>query len=237
LFDVTVGILTVRQQDCSAAMKSATACAVSVSLIPLLSSIGAEIVRLPLAYSLRGKRLVSAPDTKEHANLPANYYSYALRCIGQNLEGKDLKSLELKTQGDQFIIQGWSKNASNTMDVLKRYAPNDIRKLDEEGRAHRAIASRPSNLLSLSQVLRFCGSYVDRLGGRLTRVSWQDQTDKIQSITIQFEPCEEGRSTRGDPKVTMIEELCIHVYKQRKKITTGTDKQWHRPGAHTYNDL
>jgi hypothetical protein len=181
--------------------------------------------------------VTTAPNGIDKADRPGNYFSYALRCIGQNLEGMDLKSLELKIQGDKFIIQGWSKSASNTMDVAKRYEPEDIRKLDEQGRAQRKTASRPSNLLSLPQVLRFCGSYVDRLRGRLTRVSWQDQTDKIQSITIQFVPYEEQRSARSDAQATMIEELCIHVYKQRKKMTVGADKLWHRPNAHTYNDL
>jgi hypothetical protein len=149
----------------------------------------------------------------------------------------DLKSLELKTQGDKFIVQGWSKNTPSTMDLVKQYAPDDIKKLDEQGRANRKIGSMASNLLSLPQVLRFCGSYVDRLRGRLTRVSWQDQTDKIQSITIQFVPYEEARSVKGDAQVTIIEELCIHVYKQRKKMTIGSDKLWHRPTAQTFNDL
>jgi hypothetical protein len=170
-------------------------------------------------------------------HLPTTFYSYALRCIGQNLEGLDFKSIELKVQGDKFIIQGWSKSTPSTMDLVKEYAPDDIKKLDEQGRAKRKLASMPSNLLSLPQVLRFCGSYVDRLRGRLTRISWQDQTDKIQSITIQFVPCEDGRSAKPDAQVTMIEELCIHVYKQRKKMTIGSDKLWHRPSAHTYNDL
>jgi hypothetical protein len=181
--------------------------------------------------------VASAPNDIEQAMRPANYFSYALRCIGQSLEGMDLKSLDVKTQGNKFIVQGWSKSAANTMDVVKSYEPADIKKLDELGRAQRKSASRPSNLLSLPQVLRFCGNYVDRLGGRLTRVSWQDQTDKIQSITIQFVPYEERRSARGDSQVTMIEELCIHVYKQRKKMTVGADKLWHRPNAQTYNDL
>ena len=178
--------------------------------------------------------MTNLPHPIELAGRPANYYSYTLRCIGQNLEGMDLKSLEVKTQGDKFIVQGCSKKAStNTMDILKRYGPDDIKKLDEMGKAQRKRGSRPSNLLSLSQVLRFCGNYVDRLRGRLIRVSWQDQNDKIQSITIQFEPYEEGRSGKSDSPVTTIEELCIHVYKQRKKITTGIEKPWqrHGPGA------
>ena len=140
----------------------------------------------------------------------------------------DLKSLDVKTQGDKFVVQGRSKKSSNTMDILKCYGPDDIKKLDELGKAQRKRGSRVSNLLSLPQVLRFCGSYVDRLGGRFTRVSWQDQNDKIQSITIQFEPYEAGRSRKSDSKVTTIEELSIHVYKQRKKIASSSEKPWHR---------
>lgn len=146
-----------------------------------------------------------------------------------------MKSLELKTQGDKFVVQGWSKGAPSTMDIEMRYAPQDIEKLDEQGRVHRTRDSGPPNLLSLPQVLRLCGSYVDRLRGRLTRVSWQDQSDKIQSITIQFEPQDERPSGSGDPQVTTIEELYIHVYKKRKKITTGVEKIWHRSSAGSFD--
>ena len=175
--------------------------------------------------------MTNSPHPIAQASRPANYYSYTLRCIGQNIEGMDLKSLEVKTQGDKFIVQGWSKKASNTMDILKRYGPDDIKTLDEMGKEQRKRGSRPSNLLNLPQVLRFCGNYVDRLRGRLIRVSWQDQNDKIQSITIQFEPYEERRSGKSDSQVTTIEELCIHVYKQRKKISTAIEKPWQRHGA------
>jgi hypothetical protein len=146
----------------------------------------------------------------------------------------DIKSLEVKTQGDKFIVQGWSKKASISMDIVKRYSPEDIMKLDEEGKAKRKAGSRASNLLSLPQVLRFCGSYVDRLGGRLTRVSWQVQTDKIQSIAIEFEPADINRSGKSDHPVTTVEELCIHVYKQRKKVSTG-DKSRHRAASGAFD--
>jgi hypothetical protein len=177
---------------------------------------------------------MSLPRVIEPASRPANHYSYVLRCIGQSLEGMDIKSLEVKTQGDKFIVQGWSKKTSSSIDIVKRYSLEDIKKLDQEGKAKRKLGSRTSNLLSLPQVLRFCGSYVDRLGGRLTRVSWQDQTDKIQSITIEFEPADINRSGKTDHHVITVEELCIHVYKQRKKIST-TDKSRHRPAAGAFD--
>jgi hypothetical protein len=85
------------------------------------------------------------------------------------------------------------------------------------------------NLLSLSQVLRLAGNYVDKSRGRLIRVSWQDQSDRIQSITIQYEPLNTGRTGPAELQVTTIEELCIHVYKQKKKISAGSEKATHRP--------
>lgn len=163
-------------------------------------------------------------------------YAYALRCIGQNLEHLDLKSIEIKLYGNDYVIQGWTKKHSNSMDVERRYTPDEIRLLDEKGRAQRKPMGSPPNLLALPQVLRFCGNYVDRLGGRLTRISWQDQSDKIQSVTIQFEPAVEGRDPSHHGPTT-VEELCIHVYKQRKKITSGVERTWQRSIANNYNDL
>jgi hypothetical protein len=55
-------------------------------------------------------------------------------------------------------------------------------------------------------------------------VSWQDQSDRIQSITIQYEPFSVERGEASESRVTTIEELCIHIYKQRKKITLASEK-------------
>jgi hypothetical protein len=100
--------------------------------------------------------------------------------------------------------------------------------LDAAAREKRKPYSGPPNMLSLSQVLRLSGNYVDRMGGRLMRVSWQNQSDKIQSVTVQWEPVQPGREP-SESHVTTVEELCIHVYKQRKKINLASEKQLHRP--------
>jgi hypothetical protein len=82
--------------------------------------------------------------------------------------------------------------------------------------------------LSLAQILRLAGSYVDRARGRLVRVSWQDQSDKIQSITVQWEPGQSGRDVKLVPAGT-VEELCIHIYKRRKRITMMSERETNRP--------
>ena len=65
--------------------------------------------------------------------------------------------------------------------------------------------------------------------GRLLRISWQDQSDRIQSVTIQYEPFSLQQSEQIESQITTIEELCVHVYKQRKKIASASDRSGQRP--------
>jgi hypothetical protein len=155
-------------------------------------------------------------------------YAAVLRCVGQTLEGMALKAVEVKTHGEDFVVQAWKRGTSMVMDVEKHYTPEQIRELDAAGRARRKPFSGPPDLLSISQILRMAGNYVDLARGRLLRVSWQDQTDKIQSITMQWEP---PLLNRGpvESQLANVEELCIHIYKQRKKIALATERQAHRP--------
>lgn len=155
-------------------------------------------------------------------------YSSILRCLGQSLEALDLKAVEIKTHGDDFIVQAWNRGTSMAMDLEKHYSTEDLRNLDADGRERRKAFAGPPNLLSLSQVLRLSGNYVDRMRGRLLRVSWQDQSDKIQSVTVQWEQNQSGDGASESQPAT-IEELCIHIYKQRKKIHLASERQAHRP--------
>lgn len=155
-------------------------------------------------------------------------YASTLRCFGQFLDGMELKALEIKTHNDDYILQAWNKGPSMTMDVEKTFTPDDVQLLEAEGRASRKPFSGPPNMLSMPQVLRLAGNYVDRMHGRLVRVSWQDQSDKIQSITVQWEPSQAGREPAESP-LAVIEELCIHIYKQRKKINLASERQGNRP--------
>lgn len=156
-------------------------------------------------------------------------YSAILRCIGQSLEALELKSVEVKTHGDKYIVQAWNRGTSMAMDLEKHYSLEDIQQLDAEGRKKRRPHAGPPNLLSLSQVLRWGGNYVDRMGGRLLRVSWQDQSDRIQSLTVQWETVQPGKQAGESQTVTTVDELCIHIYKQRKKINLASERLAHRP--------
>ena len=167
-------------------------------------------------------------STAEIQVVPAKMrYSSILRCIGQSLEGMELKSVDIKSHGDDFLVQGWNRGPSMAMDLEKHYSPDDLRKLDAEGRQKRKPFVEPPVLLSLSQILRLAGNYVDRMRGRLLRVSWQDQSDKIQSITVQWQAQPSGEA--GAETLAIVDELCMHIYKQRKKMPLVSERQAHRP--------
>jgi hypothetical protein len=155
-------------------------------------------------------------------------YASILRCLGQALEALNLKAVEVKTHGDDFVVQAWNRGTAMAMDVEKIYQPDEIRRMDAVAREQRKPFVEPPDLLSLSQVFRLAGNYVDRLHGRLLRVSWQDQSDKIQSVTVQWEPLASGRDGKNAATAT-IEELCIHIYKQRKIINLSSERDAHRP--------
>lgn len=155
-------------------------------------------------------------------------YSSILRCIGQALSAMQLKAVEVRTHGEDIIVQAWNRGTSMAMDFEKHYTPEDLRLLEAEGRAKRGAFTGPPDFLSVSQVLRMAGNHVDRMRGRLLRVSWQDQSDKIQSVTVQWESGQPGRD-RGESPLTVVEELCIHIYKQRKKINLVSERQANRP--------
>jgi hypothetical protein len=100
-----------------------------------------------LAMTNNGASLKQVPQTR-------TYYSSALRCIGQSLESLELKAVEVKTHGENYIIQAWNKGTSTSMDLERHCSPEDLRKLEIEGKEKRKTFSGPPNLLSLSQVLR-----------------------------------------------------------------------------------
>ena len=160
---------------------------------------------------------------------PKIRYASVLRCIGQSLEAMDLNRIEVKTHGEDFIVQAWNRGTSMAMDMEKHYSMEDIRKLDAGGRKKRRPYCRAARSVELVfRCLRLAGNYVDRIGGRLIRVSWQDQSDKIQSVTVQWQASNQGMKLKN-PQGNDSEELCIHIYKQRKKINLASERQAHRP--------
>jgi hypothetical protein len=168
-------------------------------------------VRAPLAYSLLSQLGMELLNVARNPAVEL-FYSHVLRCIGQSLQPFELKAFDIKCQDEIYLVQGWGKGAPTSVEVKERYTLEDLRQLDmEEGRKRRSGSSR-ANPLDLANLLRTAGNYVDFLGARLLRVEWQYQSDKVQCITIQYQAAE------GDDSPGAIDEICVHIYKERKKM-------------------
>ena len=144
------------------------------------------------------------------AERPTEYsYSHILRVIGQSLADLELKAFELQSHGDFYLVHGWSKGTSLAVSVDRRYTIEDLERLDAAARQDRRPASKRA-LLSVGHILRTAGNYIDLLGGKLIRVEWQYQSDKVQCLTVQYRAPDE---TDG-----AIDEICVHIYKEKKKV-------------------
>lgn len=147
-------------------------------------------------------------------------FSYAriLRCVGQALDDLNLKAFQVKQQGDLYEVQVWQKGIYSAPEIELRYAPEDLKRLEHEGRKRRRHPPKKPNFFTISQLLRLAGNYLDRVEGRLVKISWQKQADRIQSVTLQYEPLEEQRG-EDKPSAT-IEEICLYIYRQKKRLTS-----------------
>src|SRR3712207_5342053 len=97
---------------------------------------------------------------------PTHRYANALRCIGQSIQSMELKAVEIRLQGDRYIVQLWNKGTSLSMDLEQQYTVEELRQLDAAGRHQARNSASSVNLLGLSHVLRLAGNYVDRARGR-----------------------------------------------------------------------
>ena len=137
-------------------------------------------------------------------------YAQTLRVIGQELEALNLKYFELKREGKDYLVRA----AASPEPLELRYTPEDIGRLERQGRARRSDPSRTPDFSSLSQVLRAIGHYIDDKDGYLLGVSKKAPSLGTRVLSVQY------KATRGSPtqeefSASGIEALCVRMYKRR----------------------
>ena len=53
----------------------------------------------------------------------------------------ELKAVEVKTHGETYVIQAWNKGTSTSMDLERHCGPEDLKKLEIEGKEKRKMFS------------------------------------------------------------------------------------------------
>lgn len=170
----------------------------------------------------------------------ASNYSQTLRAIGQALENWHLENFDLEGHGDDFIVRGVKRDAPRRLNlsqafqrlfsrkptgptnfVMLHYTPEEIDRLEQDGRAKRTGSSETPDLSSLSQILRSLGTYVDGKGGRLLEIHRKQISPVLQSVTLKYQTYQ-GEVKEEERETSAVYDLAVHMYMQRKRTGSPT---------------
>ena len=127
---------------------------------------------------------------------PVNY-STALRCIGQDLESRGLRTLDIISDTTGYIVLAGYQPPPAPMPVSLQYTPADILELDSAGQEQRGTSS-PNQ-------------------ARLIRISNNEAPGSSPSFSVEYET-KEGERIVDDRDGSAIYDMCVSMYKQRRKV-------------------
>jgi hypothetical protein len=172
---------------------------------------------------------------------PSINFSQLLRPVGQMLEPVKLESFTLKIDDVSVYVSGRKQEESKPPPVRDvslrvvwqalrrkrtepaaelqpssgiielRYTPEDIERMDAQGKSNRMGGSGTPEAHTLSQLLRAVGGYVDQKGGRLLEIK------KINDeITVEYESALRKKLTETFT-VAGLYDYWVKMYLRRKK--------------------
>ena len=162
--------------------------------------------------------------------MPSFNYATALRCIGQNLDRRGLKSFNIRLQGDIFIVECGYQDPPAPTPVSLVYTSHDIDELNQSGEKLRGHITTAQEFINQVQIFRSIGAYLDKNEGQLIRVSNNDGKAKDSSFTVEY-LTRDGERVVDDRAGSAIYDMCVQMYKQRGKAT-GTGGR--RAKGHRY---
>ena len=145
-------------------------------------------------------------------------YATALRVIGQDWERRMLKSFDLRVDGDLYIAECAYQLPPAPTPVEIQYTQADLRELEALGEEQHGKSSPAKEFLSQVQILRTIGGYLDRNRAKLLRVTNNFSSGEEFSLRVEYLNVD-GERTVDDRSGAAIYDLCIAMYKQRKKLT------------------
>lgn len=144
-------------------------------------------------------------------------FALALRCIGQELQSRNLEIFELGTDAGSFSLDCADPSPPYTGIIRLNYSADRIWVMDREAQSRRGQSrSEVFRFDSISETLRAIGGYMDIKKGYLQRLS---------STGFSGEPLElEYRTRQGEilsESLTMgfIHETAVKMYKRRTQLT------------------
>jgi hypothetical protein len=145
-------------------------------------------------------------------------YSVALRCIGQDLERRGLKTFDIKREGSSFIaVYGCQEPAAVAKAETVHYTPADIEILDRCGEGQRG-KNADKNFMNAAQMLRAIGDYLDKYGSNLIRITNHDIQVEASLFRVEY-ITREGEHVIDDRPGSAIFDMCVLMYQKRGQMT------------------
>jgi hypothetical protein len=157
-------------------------------------------------------RLLNSDGSSDKWRLTGMLYQVALRCIGQDLTPIMLESLEITVEEKDFIAHG-RRIGSGAEPFMRRYKPEDIKRLDELGASRKTGIQSTPDASSLPEALRAVGRVVDGKKGRLVKLAKEQN-----KITFVFQ------DENGEPHTEQHYSLTTYKSQQEAVSERGTNK-------------
>lgn len=145
-------------------------------------------------------------------------YATALRCIGQELERRGLRSFDIRLQGKIYLVECGYQEPPSPTPVSLQYDLEDIEELDRVGESKRGEISRGQEFINQVQIFRTIGAHLDKDEARLLRLTNNDGKAKDAFFKVEY-ITSDGERIVDDRAGAAIYDMCVQMYKQRGKLT------------------
>jgi hypothetical protein len=156
-----------------------------------------------------------------NTSVAAIKYATALRCIGQNLERRGLKSYDIRLERDEYVVHCGYQDPPSPTPVSIQYTIKDLKELDRLGAGKRGESAVSKEFLSQVQIFRTVGSYLDKSEAHLIRMTNNDGNGLDSLLKVEY-ITRDGERLVDDRAGAAIYDMCVTMYKQRGKLT-GTE--------------
>jgi hypothetical protein len=145
----------------------------------------------------------------------------ALRCIGQDLEQRGLKSFDVRLEGTAYVAQCGYQDPPAPTPVTIEYTFEDLQNLAGSGERKRGESVSAKEFLNQVQIFRTIGNYIDKNEALLLRITNNDVTGRDSLFKVEY-LTRDGERVVDDRAGAAIYDMCVTMYKQRGKMT-GTE--------------
>jgi hypothetical protein len=145
----------------------------------------------------------------------------ALRCIGQDLEQRGLKSFDVRLEGTSYVAQCGYQSPPSPTPVTIKYTSKDLQDFERSGEGKRGESSSAREFLSQAQIFRTIGNYIDKNKAFLIRITNNDVSGSDSLFKVEY-LTRDGERVVDDRAGAAIYDMCVTMYKQRGKMT-GTE--------------